>query len=377
MERSGNSGGAGEEGEVAAREAGLRYVSDASPGIRRVSSGKGFLYVGTDGRRVKDPATLRRIRSLAIPPAYREVWICPDPHGHIQAVGRDDRGRKQYRYHPRWREVRDEHKYGRLIAFARALPRIRRRTHRDLARPGLTREKVLAAVVQLMEKTLIRVGNEEYARQNRSYGLTTLRNNHVKVRQDRLQFRFRGKSGKFHLIELNDPRLARVVRKCQELPGHELFEYVDADGEVRTVDSADVNDYLRDTAGEEFTAKDFRTWAGTTLAAQALRELKFESQSEAKRSVLSAIEQVAGRLGNTRAVCRKCYVHPEVVNAFLEGSLAADLARRARAAKSLPPEEAAVLALLQRRLAKGKVPLERLLKCSIRRAKTERLSRSA
>ncbi len=379
MERSSSSGAADDERLQTARLAGLRYVADAKPGIRRIPAGKGFAYVGPDGRRIKDEATLARIRSLAIPPAYRDIWICPDPNGHIQAIGRDARGRKQYRYHPRWREVRDEHKYGRLIAFAKALPRIRKRTQRDMARPGLPRVKVLAAVVQLMEKTLIRVGNEEYARQNRSYGLTTLRNNHVKVNSDRLQFRFRGKSGKFHLIELNDPRLARLVRQCQELPGHELFEYVDEEGEPRAVDSADVNEYLRETAGEEFTAKDFRTWAGTMLAAQALRELKpSETQSEAKRSVLSAIERVAARLGNTRAVCRKCYVHPEIVNAFLEGSLAEDLRRRgSRALRSLPPEEAAVLALLERRLARGEVPLDRLLARSIRKAKAETQARSS
>jgi DNA topoisomerase-1 len=251
--------------EATAEEAGLRYVSDAMPGIRRRRAGRGFTYAGTDGRRLTDRRVLARIRALAIPPAWTDVWICPIARGHLQATGRDARGRKQYRYHARWREVRDEAKYGRMVAFGQALPRIRRRVEADLALPGLPRERVLAAVVRLLEKTAVRVGNEEYARENRSFGLTTLRNRHAEVGTSRIRFRFRGKGGKETEVELNDRRLARIVARCQELPGQALFTYLDEDGEPRTVDSADVNEYLREISGEEFTAKDFRTWAGTVL----------------------------------------------------------------------------------------------------------------
>jgi DNA topoisomerase-1 len=370
--RNGSANGNGAapvESLRSAREAGLRYVSDAAPGISRVAAGKGFAYAGPDGRRITDEAVLRRIRSLAIPPAYQDVWICPDASGHIQAVARDARGRKQYRYHPRWREVRDDHKYGRVIAFAKALPKMRARLRRDLKRPGMSREKVLATVVQIMEKTLIRVGNDEYARQNGSYGLTTMRNKHAKVRSGKVHFQFRGKSGKTHSIELDDPRLARIVKNCQELPGHELFEYVDDDGTVRDIGSADVNAYLREIAGEEFTAKDFRTWAGTVLAAQALQALEQgDTKAQVRRNLMSAIERVAQRLGNTKAVCRKCYVHPEVLNAYMDGSLMETLRQRtAGMAKSrLPAEEAAVLRLLQARLAKSKEPMSKKLKASIK-----------
>ncbi len=345
-----------EESKQSAKDAGLRYVSDERPGIERVKAGKGFTYLTSDGKRIKDQATLTRIRSLAIPPAYRDVWICSDPNGHLQAVGRDARGRKQYRYHPRWREVRDENKYDKMIAFAKALPKIRVRTRRDLKKPGLPREKVLAAVIQLMEKTLIRVGNDEYARTNDSYGLTTLRDRHAKVKSGKVSFQFRGKHGIAHQIELDDPRLAGVVRDCQDLPGYDLLQYVDGDCIVRDIGSADVNGYLREIAGEEFTAKDFRTWAGTVLAAQALQEIKkFDTQAEAKRNVVAAIEKVAERLGNTKAVCRKCYVHPTILNTYLDGKLVETLKQRAadmaRSMHKLRPEESAVLALLQRRLA--------------------------
>ena len=341
-----------------AKDAGLRYVSDESPGIQRVSSGKGFAYIDPDGKRIKDEETIARIKSLAIPPAYRDVWICPSPNGHIQAVGRDARGRKQYRYHPRWRAVRDENKYDKMIAFAKALPKIRARTKRDLKLPGLPREKVLATVIQLMEKTLIRVGNDEYARTNDSYGLTTLRDKHAKVKANKVHFQFKGKHGIGHEIQLDDPRLAQIVRDCQDLPGYELFQYLDDDNVVRDIGSADVNEYLREIAGEEFTAKDFRTWAGTVLAAQALREIEtFDTQAQAKKNVVAAIETVAERLGNTRAVCRKCYIHPAVLNAYLDGSMVQTLKQRAAAmAKSidkLRPEESAVLALIQRRLAQS------------------------
>jgi DNA topoisomerase-1 len=363
-----------EQSREAAKEAGLRYVSDASPGIRRLRAGNGFSYVSADGRRIAEEQTLARIRTLAIPPAWRDVWICPSANGHIQAVGRDARGRKQYRYHARWREVRDDNKYGRLIAFARALPRIRARVRRDAARPGLPREKVLAAVVQLLEKTLIRVGNDEYAKHNGSYGLTTLKNRHAQVRSGKIRFQFRGKSGVVHAVEINDPRLARIVKNCQDLPGAELLQYVDEEGVVRDIGSADVNAYLREISGEPFTAKDFRTWAGTVLAAQALQELHtFDSQAEAKRNVVRAIENVAERLGNTKAVCRKCYVHPEVLNAYLDGSLVATLEQRAaqlaRSIGRLTPQEAAVLALLRRRLAEGRRPLAQQLSESLRRVK--------
>jgi DNA topoisomerase-1 len=257
-----------------ARVAGLTYVTEGRPGLARKRARKSFIYIDADGRRVRDPATLARIGALAIPPAWRDVWICASPHGHIQAVGRDARGRKQYRYHPRWREVRDETKYARMLSFAAALPAIRARVRADLARPGLPRAKVLATVVKLLETTLIRVGNAEYARANGSFGLTTLRARHVSVRGASMRFEFRGKGGKPHAVDVRDPRLARVVKRCQELPGQELFQYVDDDGRRQSIDSADVNRYLREAAGEEFTAKDFRTWSGTVLAALALDEIR-------------------------------------------------------------------------------------------------------
>jgi DNA topoisomerase-1 len=340
----------------AARAAGLRYVRDDRPGLRRLGCGKGFRYLDPEGRPVRDADTLRRIRSLAIPPAWSNVWICDLPHGHLQATGRDDRGRKQYRYHSRWRAVRDETKYDRLIAFGQALPRLRARVEADLAQPGLPRSKVLATVVRLLETTLIRVGNEEYARSNGSFGLTTLRDRHVQVEGATVHFAFRGKSGVRHRIDVQDRRLAQIVRRCRDLPGQELFQYLDEEGVRHAVDSADVNEYLRETTGQEFTAKDFRTLAGTILAAKALQEFTaFDSQAQAKRNVVAAIEAVARRLGNTPAVCRKCYVHPAVVDAYLDGSLLRGLRQRVEQELSggpheLSPEEAAVLAFLQERL---------------------------
>jgi DNA topoisomerase-1 len=329
-----------------AKAAGLRYVSDESPGIARKRHGKAFRYLRPDASAVRDRETLNRIRSLAIPPAWQGVWICLRDDGHLQATGRDARLRKQYRYHRRWREVRDETKYGRMVAFAKALPRIRRRVNRDLALADLPREKVLATLVRLLETTRIRVGNEEYARQNESFGLTTLRERQVKVRGGKLNFRFRGKSGVQHDVELNDRRLATIVRHMQDLPGEELFQYVDESGETRGIESADVNAYLKEISSEDFTSKDFRTWAGTVLAARALRELKpFESLAEGKRNVVQAIEAVAKQLRNTTAVCRKCYVHPAVLESYLEGSLLAAFQRRR--------EEAAVLAVLQARLRRN------------------------
>jgi DNA topoisomerase-1 len=328
--------------EQAARAAGLRYFLDEAPGIARKQSGNEFRYFASSGASVRDPATLARIRSLAIPPAWEQVWICPRDDGHLQATGRDARGRKQYRYHPRWREVRDETKYGRVVAFARALPRMRRRVRRDLALPGMPREKVLAAIVRLLETTFMRVGNEEYARQNESYGLTTLRERQVRVRGSTLKFEFRGKSGVEHRIELSDARLAAIVRRMQDLPGEELFRYVDAGGETRAIESADVNAYLKEISGEEFTSKDFRTWAGTLLAGRALAAAAAAgSQAEAKRALARAVESVARKLGNTKAVCRKCYIHPEVIEGYLDGTLAAALRGRRT--------EAAMIALLERR----------------------------
>jgi DNA topoisomerase-1 len=334
----------------AAREAGLIYTSDSEPGIRRVRRGRTFTYQEADGRTVRDAATLDRIRSLAVPPAWKEVWISARPRGHLQATGRDHRGRKQFRYHPRWREVRDADKYARLVGFAHALPRLRSRVARDLRRPGLPREKVIATIVKLLETTFARVGNEEYARENGSFGLTTLRNRHVTVRGATVRFVFRGKSGVEHELGLTDRRVASVIRRCEELPGQMLFQYVDETGGRGLVTSDDVNGYLRDVTGEDFTAKDFRTWAGTLLAACALRDLaRFESETEAKRNVLTAIDSVARKLGHTRAVCRKAYVHPAVIDTYLDGSLEGALDSEHAASKGkLKSDEMALLALLKR-----------------------------
>ena len=344
--------------EAHADEAGLRYVTDAIPGVRRRRAGRGFVYIGPSRRRITDPRRIAWFKRLAIPPAWTDVWISPLSIGHLQATGRDARGRKQYRYHPRWREVRDAAKFERLLDFAKALPRIRLRTDRDLRRPGMPRERALAIVVRLLEATLMRVGNEEYARENRSYGLSTLRDRHVEVRGETIRIAFRGKAGREHDIELTDARLARAVRRCQELPGQTLFQYLDEEGRRRSVDSGDVNDYLRDASGGEFTAKDFRTWAGTTAAALALQELTaFDSEVQAKRNVVAAIEEVAAQLGNTPAVCRACYVHPEIVAAYLDGTLVAALGARAErdmggSPHGLKPEEAAVVGVLRARLAR-------------------------
>lgn len=305
-----------------AAAAGLTYVSDLDPGIRRVKTGGGFGYRDADGKRIEDDATLERIRRLAIPPAWTDVWICPEACGHIQATGRDQRGRKQYRYHEAWRSVRDAGKYDRIAAFGRALPRLRRRVEADLARRGLPREKVLAAVVRLMEITLIRVGNDEYARQNKSFGLTTLRDRHVKLEGARAVFEFRGKSGKLHRTGFRDRRLARIVRSCQELPGQRLFQYVDGDGQRHAVGSAEVNAYIREAMGEDVSAKDFRTWAGTLAAARALiLNAPCGSASEAKRNINTCVKAVAGLLGNTAAVCRSAYIHPLVLEAYQDGAL--------------------------------------------------------
>jgi len=342
---------------TSAKQAGLRYVCDDQPGIRRVHGRLGFRFIAPNGKVIRNAAEVRRLRALAIPPAWTDVWICTDPRGHLQATGRDARGRKQYRYHAQWRACRDGNKYGRMEAFAAALPKIRARVAADLARSGLSREKVLAAVVQLLEKSLIRVGNEEYARQNKSFGLTTLQDKHVQVKGSTLRFEFRGKSGVRHSVTVDDRRLARIVKQCRDLPGQDLFQYIDDDGRRCDVTSGDVNAYLKEITGEDFTAKDFRTWAGTVLAATALRELdKVESKTQANKNVVKAIEAVAGVLGNTRAVCRKSYVHPAVIDAYVDGSMAQALKRVTSTAKNarLRPDEAAVLALLQRVAAAAK-----------------------
>lgn len=328
---------------------------DDRPGITRRRKRNGaFDYFGVDGKRITDTGVLQRIRSLAIPPAYSDVWICPAENGHLQATGRDARGRKQYRYHPRWRASRDETKYGRMVAFGHALPQIRKRVSDDLAKPGLTRDKVLATVVRLLEESLIRVGNEEYARTNQSYGLTTMQRDHVEFEGSCVLFRFRGKHGIMHNISVCDRRLTRIIRQCRDLPGQVLFQYLDEKGAAQDIGSAEVNDYLRAASGSDFTAKDFRTWAGTVLAAVRLLECGHcTSQREAKRQVTKAVETVSQRLGNTVAVCRKCYIHPAVIDCYMKGSLADELQSRRTAPgpdgfPALRPEETAVLAMLER-----------------------------
>ena len=351
-----------------AKAAGLRYTTDAKPGITRRRTSTGFRYLTLEGTPLKDPDTLARIRSLAIPPAYTDVWICPLPNGHLQATGRDARGRKQSRYHPHWREVRDETKYERMMHFGAALPGIRQRVDHDLTLPGLPRKKVLATIVRLMETTHIRVGNEEYARTNKSYGLTTLRNRHVDVSGATVHFSFRGKSGVEHAIDLQDRRIANIIKRCHDIPGHELFQFLDHDGNHHSIDSSDVNDYIREiTEGADahhFTAKDFRTWAGTVLACMTLTEFEpFETATQAKKNMVQAIAQVAAQLGNTPSVCRKCYIHPAVLDSYLSGTLHESLSDRAKKAEaildaeiaqhsaSLREEEQALLYLLEQRLA--------------------------
>jgi DNA topoisomerase I len=339
-----------------ARAAGLAYVSADRPGIRREPEGESFSYFKPDGAPVTDEATLERIRRLAIPPAWTQVWICTRANGHLQATGRDARGRKQYRYHPQFRQQRESNKYDRLMDFARALPALRARVGLDMSLRGLPREKVLATVVHLLETTLIRVGNDDYARDNKSYGLTTLRSSHVKVDGAQLRFRFKGKSGKTWNLQVGDRRVTRIVKACQELPGQELFQYVDAQGQLRDVTSADVNAYLREVSGSDITAKDFRTWAGTVMAALALSEAEQAGlQETAKQRLKSAIERVAARLGNTPTICRKCYVHPEILDAHASGTLLLNIQDEVKeelGATQLRADEAAVLALLESRLSR-------------------------
>jgi DNA topoisomerase-1 len=337
-----------------AKQARLRYWTDDEPAIRRVRSGTGFHYLSPRGQTITDEKTLARIRQLAIPPAWTEVRICPSPVGHLQATGRDVKGRKQYHYHDRWREVRDETKFDRLIAFAAALPRIRRRVQQDLKLPGLPRDKILATVVRLLETTLIRVGNDEYVRENRSFGLTTLRNPHARVRKDDIHFEFRGKSGVQHCVTIRDRRLAQIVKRCQEIPGQELFQYLDEEGKRHPIDSAAVNEYLQAASDGPFTAKDFRTWGATVLAARAFHELPAgKSQAETKRHLTQAVEAVACQLGNTATVCRKCYIHSAILETYLNGTLAQTLTLPPRTGNRpsnsrLTPEEHAVLRWLQK-----------------------------
>jgi DNA topoisomerase I len=342
---------------VAAKRAALRYVNDSMPGITRHNARNGFDYRLPDDSLVRDIATLKRIRALAIPPAWTDVWICRDPNGHLQATGRDQRRRKQYRYHARWREVRDEAKYGKLLIFARVLPLIRTRVEEDLKRSGLPRERVLAAVVRLMQLTLFRVGNNEYAKKNKSFGLTTLRDRHVRIDDGHIHLSFRGKSGNRYESDINDRRLARIVKGCRDLPGYELFQYLDEEGNQHAVGSEEVNAYLREITGEDITAKDFRTWAGTQLAAEALRAFRnLDSENKRKKAIVRAVEKVARHLGNTPAVCRRCYIHPAILDGYVDGTLLEALAAKTDAYLKenighMSPEEAAVTAFLRLRLA--------------------------
>jgi len=340
--------------QEAAESAGLRYVSDARPGIRRKGPKKSFTYAHPDGSKLTEPNVLRRIKSLAVPPAWIDVWICPHADGHIQATGRDARGRKQYCYHPSFREARESTKYQHLVAFADALPDIRAKVRQHIALRGLPREKVVATVVHLLDTTLIRIGNDDYARQNNSYGITTLKNRHVAVNGNEVRFRFTGKSGKQWSLQVRDRRIAKIMRACQELPGQELLQYLDEEGNAQGITSSDVNAYLKAITGADITAKDFRTWAGTVLTAIALSELpSFESATQAKRNLRNAIKDVAARLGNTPTICRKCYVHPELVTSYLDGNfvLKVKSENKLRGERSgLRIEEAAVLAMLRSRL---------------------------
>lgn len=343
--------------EQSAEEAGLRYVTDSAPGITRHRAGKGFFYQDSKGEKISSERTLTRIKSLAIPPAWTDVWIASTANAHIQATGRDAKGRKQYRYHPKWTEVREQTKYEHMLEFGKALPGIRQGVDEDLGKRGLPREKLLAAVVRLLETTLIRVGNDQYAKENKSYGLTTMRDRHADIEGSKIKFSYTGKSGVEHEIELTDRRLARIVKRSQELPGQQLFQYVDEDGNRQSIDSADVNEYLRDISGQDFTAKDFRTWAGTMLAAEALAGFDIDADETAARSnIVSAIESVAKHLGNTPAICRKCYVHPAVIDAYMDGDTVATIEQRADTHKKegdLEPLEHAVMELLVRRLHSG------------------------
>ena len=369
------------EGPAAAKAAGLRYTTDAVPGIRRVKRGHGFGFIAADGSTITARNEIARIKSLAIPPAYTDVWISPIANGHLQATGRDARGRKQYRYHKRWREVRDENKFDRMVAFAKALPVIRKAVARDIALPGMPREKVLATIVSLMERTALRVGNEEYVRANKSYGLTTLRDGHANVRGSAVRFHFRGKSGKEHTVELRDKRIARIIKNSQDLPGQQLFEYLDETGTPRPVHSEDVNEYLKTVSGGDFTAKDFRTWDATMMCALDLAALKAqeESQTERKRLVTDVVQKVADYLGNTPAVCRKSYIYPGVIDEFVANG-ALDLIERTvehPSPHALDNQEAAVVELIERIVARESEPLSDVLEKSVRAERRKRARKRA
>ncbi|WP_010479359.1 DNA topoisomerase IB [Acaryochloris sp. CCMEE 5410] len=331
-----------------AKAAGLRYTNDNQPGIRRQRVGKGFSYFDVEGSRIPSSPERDRIKALAIPPAWTDVWICPYPQGHLQATGRDAKGRKQYRYHPEWRRLRNQVKFDRLLPFGHALPTLRQQTAAHLQLSGMPREKVLATVVQLLEKTLIRVGNDEYARRNQSFGLTTLRDRHVDVDHSQITFEFRGKSGVEHAISIEDQRLANIIRKCQDIPGYELFQYIDADQQRQTIDSGDVNDYLQWMTGADFTAKDFRTWKGTVLAASNLIEVHdFTSQKQAEQYVREMIKAVAQQLGNRPATCRKYYIHPGIIDTYIEEKLATLMQQKLSDLSHLSAAEKGVLSVLQ------------------------------
>ena len=341
------------ETNQSAKEIGLRYTHDDVPGITRIRKGKSFSYEYPDGKKVTDRETLDRIRLLAIPPAYVHVWITTFSNGHLQATGIDARKRKQYRYHPKWNKVRNETKFHRMVDFGKVLPKIRRTVARDLKRLHMPKEKVLATIVALLDKTLIRVGNEEYAKENNSYGLTTLHNKHISIAGSTIHFEFKGKSGVNHAIDLQDKRLAKIVRDCKDIPGFELFQYIDEHGDHHSIHSEDVNEYIKNSGGDDFTAKDFRTWHGTILACEALKDLAtFDTETQGKKNVVSAIEYVASKLGNTKAVCRKSYIHPDVINCYLDKSLIDNLALggiMSNALKKLHPEEAEVIRFLEKR----------------------------
>ncbi|WP_263145675.1 DNA topoisomerase IB [Pseudomonas sp. RIT-PI-AD] len=323
----------------------LVYVDDSRPGIRRRLLRGKFAYFDEHNQRIRDEETIKRINKLVIPPAYTDVWICNDPKGHLQATGRDAKGRKQYRYHERWREIRDANKYERLLEFGRTLPKLRAKIEADLNKRDLGRAKVMATVVSLLDSTLIRVGNMQYARDNKSFGLTTLRNRHVEVKGQAIRFHFRGKSGVEHNVSLKHPRLARIIKRCMDLPGQHLFQYLDDEGVRHTINSSDVNLYLQEQSGSDFTAKDYRTWAGSALALASLRELPWKDEADAKKQVVAIIKEVSNQLGNTPAVCRKCYIHPAVLDAYLNGDLSN--VRKARARKGLRPEEVALITFLE------------------------------
>jgi DNA topoisomerase I len=361
---------------AAAEQAGLEYVSDSTPGIRRVPNGEGFRYVGPAGKTIADEATLKRIRGLVIPPAWTDVWICASPYGHLQAVGRDAKGRKQYRYHNAYRNQRDQTKYGRMLAFGTALPAIRKRIEEDLKLPGLPKNKVLATVVHLLERTCMRIGNDEYVKQNESFGLTTLQDGHVKVSGGKMRFKFRGKSGQQQDIELDDPRIAKIVKRCRDIPGWELFQYFDEAGEQCRITSTDVNNYIRDIAGEDFTAKDFRTWGGTGWAALVFEDLgPAETETDAKKRIVEAIKMVSSKLGNRPATCKKYYVHPALLEAYTDGSLFNAL----KSCSGVRREEACVMNVVTSYVKKmaEQQDLTANLKKSLRRNSRQPVSRGA